>query len=113
MAAALYWPIRKAVSTEGRRPPGAPGGAAIQQPEGAVEHGVAVGGAQLAGVVHRRPARVGIQLLVGVGEGFGVTAEEALGFVLKRPAVTSVVVGTLSPAHLAANVAAAESALRG
>lgn len=48
-----------------------------------------------------------------VGEGFGVTAEEALGFVLKRPAVTSVVVGTLNPAHLAANVAAAESALRG
>jgi len=47
-----------------------------------------------------------------VGAGFGVTAEAALGFVLGRPGVTSVVVGTLSAEHLRAN-AAAGAALRG
>lgn len=48
-----------------------------------------------------------------VGAGFGVTAEAALGFVLGRPGVTSVVVGTLSAEHLRANAAAAGAALRG
>ncbi len=39
-----------------------------------------------------------------VGAGHGVSAVEALGFVFEKPGVSSVVVGTINPAHLRENV---------
>ena len=46
------------------------------------------------------------------GLGGGGALEAALRFVLAEPGVSSVVLGSLDPAHLAANVAAATAALR-
>ena len=48
-----------------------------------------------------------------VGDGHGVSADEAFGFVFAEPGVTSVVVGTLNPEHLRENCRAAERAIGG
>jgi aryl-alcohol dehydrogenase-like predicted oxidoreductase len=50
-----------------------------------------------------------VELLVGIGEGHGVSAAQvALAYLLTRPAVTSLIVGARTAEQLADNLAAAE-----